>query len=388
MIPRDQHAELFARQHTLRPSRSSSRRSPAAGERSRYLASRSTPPLSPGDTVIVLSSHSSERYGPVARDPGARAYIEKIRTTSDLVSTARALLDLPRRERCAPYPYPEVANQNAVPAGAESSNKDGHPLDDSLDGARPGRLPKTPPRLPSSVAHNRPSVPTTGDRWLPLGQTVFGFAAIGACILLSSLAASAQAIRPPKTRYGALPFPGLATLFSPPDPHALGLADYDGDGASAVHTAARARHRHWGLKGAERGLGADFERASRGTVRGATSHLDGSASLSALLVSATAPGRRTPSLRAGGTRSCGAERGPGGRALPGPPLPAAARLPASGRRHPNRSRSLSCQPGALRTTLRAGITRSLTASLTGRDCMQGPAPGPLEIQIDRWFEAT
>lgn len=88
----------------------------------------------PGVPVIVLSSHSSERYGPVARDAGARAYIEKIRTTTDLVKTVRAILDLPTHERRAPYPYPHVAHQTGAPQDPEASYDAGHPLSDDFDG--------------------------------------------------------------------------------------------------------------------------------------------------------------------------------------------------------------------------------------------------------------
>lgn len=88
----------------------------------------------PGVPVVVLSSHSSELYAPVALDAGARAYIEKIRTTSELVSTVRAILDMPAHPRRAPYPYPEVANQNAAPADPDASYEPGHPLDDGFDG--------------------------------------------------------------------------------------------------------------------------------------------------------------------------------------------------------------------------------------------------------------
>lgn len=88
----------------------------------------------PGVPVIVLSSHSSERYGPVARDAGARAYIEKIRTTTDLVKTVRAILELPIHERRAPYPYPHVAHQNGAPDDPETPYEAGHPLNDDFDG--------------------------------------------------------------------------------------------------------------------------------------------------------------------------------------------------------------------------------------------------------------
>lgn len=88
----------------------------------------------PGVPVVVLSSHSSERFGPVALDAGARAYIEKIRTTTDLVKTVRAILDLPTHERRAPYPYPHVAHQHGAPEDPEAFYPPGHPLDDGFDG--------------------------------------------------------------------------------------------------------------------------------------------------------------------------------------------------------------------------------------------------------------
>ena len=88
----------------------------------------------PSVPVIVLSSHSSERYGPVARDAGARAYIEKIRTTTDLVKTVRAILELPSRDRRARYPYPHVAPQRGAPEDPETPYEAGRPLDDGFDG--------------------------------------------------------------------------------------------------------------------------------------------------------------------------------------------------------------------------------------------------------------
>jgi DNA-binding NarL/FixJ family response regulator len=88
----------------------------------------------PGVPVVVLSSHSSERFGPVALDAGARAYIEKIRTTTDLVKTVRDLLEMPSHQRRAPFPYPHVAHQSAAPEDPESSYVPGRPMDDGFDG--------------------------------------------------------------------------------------------------------------------------------------------------------------------------------------------------------------------------------------------------------------
>lgn len=88
----------------------------------------------PGVPVVVLSSHSSERYAPVALDAGAKAYIEKIRTTTDLVKTVRAVLDMPTHQRRAPYPYPTVAYQAGAPHDPESSYEPTRPTDDGVDG--------------------------------------------------------------------------------------------------------------------------------------------------------------------------------------------------------------------------------------------------------------
>lgn len=47
--------------------------------------------------VVVLSSHSSARYESVALEAGARAYVEKIRTATELLETVRRVLGLPER---------------------------------------------------------------------------------------------------------------------------------------------------------------------------------------------------------------------------------------------------------------------------------------------------
>lgn len=86
--------------------------------------------------VIVLSSHSSERYGPVAIDAGARAYVEKIRTATELLETVHQVLDLPRHRRpgTAPRRYSAV-NQNR-PAG-EPDPSERHPIDDGFGASEP-----------------------------------------------------------------------------------------------------------------------------------------------------------------------------------------------------------------------------------------------------------
>lgn len=100
--------------------------------------------MMPDVPVVVLSSHASERFGPVALDAGARAYVEKIRTTSDLLRTVRSILHLPAAER-ARYAHALVAvNQNGAPPDPETSYVAGHPLDDGFDGLDDQR-----PRRPS-----------------------------------------------------------------------------------------------------------------------------------------------------------------------------------------------------------------------------------------------
>lgn len=84
--------------------------------------------------VVVLSSHSSDRYGPVARDAGARAYVEKIRAASDLIETVRQVLELPARDGFGKPRY-TAANSNRRPdEGVEEGYETGRPLDDGFDG--------------------------------------------------------------------------------------------------------------------------------------------------------------------------------------------------------------------------------------------------------------
>lgn len=95
--------------------------------------------------VIVLSSHSSERYGPVAIDAGARAYVEKIRTAAELIDTVRQVLDLPRqgaRKRIGLHPLDgrpyAAANGNERPrAGGDAEYDTRRPIDDGFDGTPP-----------------------------------------------------------------------------------------------------------------------------------------------------------------------------------------------------------------------------------------------------------
>lgn len=83
--------------------------------------------------VIVLSSHSSERYGPVALDAGARAYVEKIRTAAELITTVRHVLDLPGNGSRNGYRY-IAANGNEPPRTASEMDGDSRrPVDDGLD---------------------------------------------------------------------------------------------------------------------------------------------------------------------------------------------------------------------------------------------------------------
>lgn len=93
--------------------------------------------------VIVLSSHSSERYGPVALDAGARAYVEKIRTAAELIGTVRQVLDLPGNGHAACRRSGNGANGHAFQAAngnerpSPSGELDGdarRPLDDGFDG--------------------------------------------------------------------------------------------------------------------------------------------------------------------------------------------------------------------------------------------------------------
>lgn len=87
--------------------------------------------------VVVLSSHSSERYGPVALDAGARAYVEKIRTAAELIETVHQVLDLPQRSRRDAFGH-VAANANEPPAPEPGFEGDPRrPIDDGLDGPLP-----------------------------------------------------------------------------------------------------------------------------------------------------------------------------------------------------------------------------------------------------------
>lgn len=94
--------------------------------------------------VIVLSSHSSEHYGPVALDAGARAYVEKIRTAAELVATVRRVLHLPGDDRAGHTVRGQgyaAANGNRRP-GAAADEPEGdfrRPVDDSFGGLSPSR---------------------------------------------------------------------------------------------------------------------------------------------------------------------------------------------------------------------------------------------------------
>lgn len=84
--------------------------------------------------VVVLSSHSSDRFGPVALDAGARAYVEKIRAASDLIETVRQVLELPARDGFGKVRY-TAANSNRRPEeDVEEGYETGRPLDDGFDG--------------------------------------------------------------------------------------------------------------------------------------------------------------------------------------------------------------------------------------------------------------
>lgn len=99
--------------------------------------------------VIVLSSHSSERYGPVALDAGARAYVEKIRTAAELIETVRQVLELPHSAsrdgrgtwwaRNGSNGHGHVAaNGNERPTYRGDAGDDSRrPLDDGFDGLYP-----------------------------------------------------------------------------------------------------------------------------------------------------------------------------------------------------------------------------------------------------------
>lgn len=84
--------------------------------------------------VIVLSSHSSERYGPVALDAGARAYVEKIRTAAELIRTVRHVLDLPRHGSRNGHGRVAANGNERPPIASEMEGDSRRPLDDGFGG--------------------------------------------------------------------------------------------------------------------------------------------------------------------------------------------------------------------------------------------------------------
>lgn len=94
--------------------------------------------------VIVLSSHSYDRYGPVALDAGACAYVEKIRTAAELVATVRRVLERPGNGGTGRPAHGHgygAANGDERPTALadEPEGDPRRPLDDGFGGLSPGR---------------------------------------------------------------------------------------------------------------------------------------------------------------------------------------------------------------------------------------------------------